>query len=100
MKYRKPLFLNPYIERSATSAMKLFPATGLEYVAASAKEIVDKVLKNNGVVVINLHPRLLKNKMDFFEELIRWIKAKNDIWQCTMGTLTDYLDERWKRLDT
>ena len=43
MKYRKPLFLNPYIERSATSAMKLFPPTGLEYVAASAKEVVEKV---------------------------------------------------------
>ena len=43
MKYRKPLFLNPYVERSATSAMKLFPPTGLEYVAASAKEVVDEV---------------------------------------------------------
>lgn len=43
MKYYKPLFLNPYIERSATSAMKLFPPTGLEYVAASAKEVVEDV---------------------------------------------------------
>ncbi len=43
MKYRHSLFLNPYIERSATSAMKLFPPTGLEYVATSAKDAVDKV---------------------------------------------------------
>jgi radical SAM superfamily enzyme YgiQ (UPF0313 family) len=43
VKYQHPLFLNPYIESSATSAMKLFPPTGLEYVATSAKRVVDKV---------------------------------------------------------
>jgi len=43
MKYNHALFLNPYIERSATSAMMLFPPTGLEYVATSAKDCVDKV---------------------------------------------------------
>jgi len=43
MKYKHALFLNPYIERSATSTMMLFPPTGLEYVATSAKGCVDKV---------------------------------------------------------
>ncbi len=43
MIYNKPLFLNPYIERSSTSAMKLFPPTGLEYVATSAKAVIDNV---------------------------------------------------------
>lgn len=43
MKYKHALFLNPYIESSATSAMMLFPPTGLEYVATSAKDCVDKV---------------------------------------------------------
>ncbi|UCC95693.1 MAG: B12-binding domain-containing radical SAM protein [Candidatus Omnitrophota bacterium] len=42
MKYKHALFLNPYIERSATSAMMLFPPTGLEYVAKSAKGCVGK----------------------------------------------------------
>lgn len=41
--YNHALFLNPYIESNATSAMKLFPPTGLEYVATSAKEFVDKI---------------------------------------------------------
>ena len=43
MKYKHALFLNPYIESSATSTMKLFPPTGLEYVATSAKGLVDKI---------------------------------------------------------
>ncbi|MBN2121073.1 MAG: B12-binding domain-containing radical SAM protein [Candidatus Omnitrophica bacterium] len=43
MRYKHALFLNPYIEHSATSAMMLFPPTGLEYVATGAKDCVDKV---------------------------------------------------------
>lgn len=43
MKFKHALFLNPYIESSATSVMKIFPPTGLEYVATSAKGCVDKL---------------------------------------------------------
>lgn len=43
MKYNHALFMNPYIERSATSAMMLFPPTGLEYVATNAQDYVDKI---------------------------------------------------------
>ena len=43
MKYKHALFLNPYIENTATSVMGLFPPTGLEYVASSAKGLVDKL---------------------------------------------------------
>jgi len=43
MKYKHALFLNPYIARSATSAMKIFPPTGLEYVTSSAKGFVEKI---------------------------------------------------------
>jgi radical SAM superfamily enzyme YgiQ (UPF0313 family) len=43
MRYNHALFLNPYIESSSTSAMMIFPPTGLEYVATSAKEYVGKV---------------------------------------------------------
>ncbi|MDP3787152.1 MAG: radical SAM protein [Candidatus Omnitrophota bacterium] len=43
MKYNHALFLNPYIESNNTSVMKLFPPTGLEYVAASAEGLVDKL---------------------------------------------------------
>jgi len=43
MKYKHALFLNPYIESGATTAMSLFPPTGLEYVATSAKDHVGKL---------------------------------------------------------
>ncbi|MCX5666071.1 MAG: radical SAM protein [Candidatus Omnitrophica bacterium] len=43
MKYRHALFLNPYIENTATSIMGLFPPTGLEYVATSAEGLADKI---------------------------------------------------------
>jgi magnesium-protoporphyrin IX monomethyl ester (oxidative) cyclase len=43
MKYKHALFLNPYIESTATSIMGLFPPTGLEYVATGAKDLVDKI---------------------------------------------------------
>ena len=43
MRYNHALFLNPYIEHSSTGAMMLFPPTGLEYVATSAKDYVGKI---------------------------------------------------------
>jgi len=43
MKYKHALFLNPYIENTATSVMGLFPPTGLEYVASSAEGFADKI---------------------------------------------------------
>jgi len=43
MKYNHALFLNPYIESKETSAMKLFPPIGLEYVATNAIGLVGKI---------------------------------------------------------
>ncbi|MBN1506951.1 MAG: B12-binding domain-containing radical SAM protein [Sedimentisphaerales bacterium] len=41
-KYRHVLALNPYFAHT-TATMGLFPPTGLEYIAASMKDLVDKV---------------------------------------------------------
>jgi len=45
MKYNHALFLNPYVvhKTKTTSITGLFPATGLEYVATSAKDLVEKL---------------------------------------------------------
>ena len=43
MKYNHALFLYPYREKAVTDTMMLFPPTGLEYVATSAKECAGKV---------------------------------------------------------
>ena len=43
MKYKHALFINPYVETHSRSIMGLFPPTGLEYVATSAKDLVDRL---------------------------------------------------------
>lgn len=45
MRYKHALFLNPYIAHKdkTRSVLELFPPTGLEYVAASAKGLADKI---------------------------------------------------------
>ncbi|MFC1704355.1 B12-binding domain-containing radical SAM protein [Candidatus Omnitrophota bacterium] len=43
MNYKHALFLFPYMESKANSTMKLFPPLGLEYVATSAKDLVEKI---------------------------------------------------------
>lgn len=43
MKYKHALFLSPYTENTSSTAMSLFPPTGLEYVATSAKDLVGKI---------------------------------------------------------
>ena len=70
MKYKHALFLNPYIESTATSIMGLFPPTGLEYVATSAKGLVDKITLLD-----------LRYKKEFCDpdKLIDFIKKEIDI---------------------
>lgn len=43
MKYKHALFLNPYSGNTSSAAMSMFPPTGLEYVATSAKDLVGKL---------------------------------------------------------
>ncbi|MDP8266394.1 MAG: radical SAM protein [Candidatus Aceula meridiana] len=42
-KYSHGLFLNPYTESSSTSAMRIFPPVGLEYIATSSKDYMEKI---------------------------------------------------------
>jgi len=67
-RYKHALFLNPYIENHATSVMKLFPPTGLEYVATSAKEYVEKI------TLLDLrYEKELTNPVNLFELIRREI---------------------------
>ncbi|MCK9614701.1 MAG: B12-binding domain-containing radical SAM protein [Candidatus Omnitrophica bacterium] len=76
MKYKHALFLNPYIENHATSVMKLFPPTGLEYVATSAKSCVDKI-----TLLDFRYEKELTNPVNLFE----FIKREIDIICVTIG---------------
>lgn len=76
MKYNHALFLNPYIESSATNTMMLFPATGLEYVATSAKDNVGKI------TLLDL--RYEKDLSDT-DKLLDFIRKEIDIICVTIG---------------
>ena len=76
IKYKHALFLNPYIESSANSTMMLFPPTGLEYVATSAKGLVDKITLMD-----------LRHEQDLSdtEKLITFISSSIDILCVSIG---------------
>ena len=84
MKYKHALFLNPYIENSV--GMCLFPPTGLEYIAASAKSHVgkatvvdlryDKVLCDTGKLV-----DFIRNDIDIVCVSISWNRHMEDIYK-------------------
>ncbi len=76
IKYKHALFLNPYIERNATNTMMLFPAVGLEYVATSAKGLVDKI------TLLDL--RYEKDLFDI-DKLLEFISSAIDIICVTIG---------------
>ncbi len=76
MKYKHALFLNPYVDGTATSIMGLFPPTGLEYVASSAKDLADKV------TLLDLrHDPVLSDT----DKLIDFIRAEIDIICVAIG---------------
>jgi len=76
IKYKHALFLNPYIERNATNTMMLFPSVGLEYVATSAKGLVDKITLLD-----------LRYEKDFSDtdKLLEFISSSIDIICVTIG---------------
>ncbi|MCX5681926.1 MAG: radical SAM protein [Candidatus Omnitrophica bacterium] len=76
MKYKHALFLNPYIEQNANNTMMLFPPTGLEYVATSAKGLVDKI------TLLDLR---LGGEMSDPEKLLNFISANIDIICVSVG---------------
>ena len=78
MKYNHALFLNPYITRQSSKAviMRLFPPTGLEYVAASAKNHVEKL------TLLDLRYEKELSKPD---KLIAFIRREIDIICVTIG---------------
>ena len=76
MKYKHALFLNPYIENTATSIMGLFPPTGLEYVATSAEGLADKIT----LLDLRYEPDLCD-----IDKLIDFIRKEIDIVCVSVG---------------
>ena len=87
MKYQHALFLNPYIEKSATNTMMLFPPTGLEYVATSAKAVVENVTlldlryERELSKIDKLNAFIRENKIDAICVGIGWDRQFEEICQ-------------------
>lgn len=84
MKYRHALFLNPYIENTATSVMGLFPPTGLEYVASSAKGFADRITLLDLRYEIEFHDTaklidFIRREIDIICVSVGWDRQYDDI---------------------
>ena len=87
MKYKHALFLNPYTttKSSVATMTGLFPPTGLEYVATSAKGLVDKLtlldLRHEKVLcdADKLSDFIRKEKIDIICATISWNRQVDEI---------------------
>jgi radical SAM superfamily enzyme YgiQ (UPF0313 family) len=76
VRYQHALFLNPYIEKNTNNTMMLFPPTGLEYVATSAKGLVDKI------TLLDLR---LGGELSDPEKLLEFISGQIDVICVSIG---------------
>jgi anaerobic magnesium-protoporphyrin IX monomethyl ester cyclase len=87
MKFKHPLFLNPYLHYSSTSAMKLFPPTGLEYVATNAGVVAEKVTlldlryEEELSQIENLNNFIRDENIDIICVGIGWDRQLDEIYQ-------------------
>ncbi len=87
MKYQHALFLNPYTEAQANGTMKLFPPTGLEYVATSAKPFVEKLtlldlrMEEKLSDPVNLFDFIKSSGVDIICVCIGWDRQYEEICQ-------------------
>lgn len=84
MKYKHALFLNPYIENTATSVMGLFPPVGLEYVATSAEGLTDKTTLLDLRYEASLHDpdklmEFIRNEIDIVCVSVGWDRQYKEI---------------------
>ncbi|MBI4619762.1 MAG: polysaccharide deacetylase family protein [Desulfobacterales bacterium] len=58
------------------------------------KKMIGGIIEVGGVAVINLHPCILKNRMDFYHRLLDYIKDQHQIWVIPVIGLIDFLERR------
>jgi magnesium-protoporphyrin IX monomethyl ester (oxidative) cyclase len=77
IKYKHALALNPYFGNSSAAIMGVFPPTGLEYIAASMKDLVGKVTLldlryENAYQDPKALSKFIRNEIDLLCISIRW----------------------------
>jgi peptidoglycan/xylan/chitin deacetylase (PgdA/CDA1 family) len=62
------------------------------------KEIAQRVINVGGVMVINNHPKLISEKLYYYEELLKWIVNLDNVWVATTGEIIDFMGKREKQI--
>lgn len=58
------------------------------------KNMIDGIIEVGGVAAINLHPCILKKRMDFYQKLLSYIKDQHKIWITPVIGLIEFLERR------
>lgn len=62
------------------------------------KELTNRISQVSGVTVINTHPRLIKSKFRFYEDLLDWLVKQSDILICPMSEVIKIMEQRKKEV--
>jgi len=62
------------------------------------KEITKRIIDIGGVIVINNHPRLVKQRLYYYTELLEWISKLNNVWVTTPIELINFMEQREKSI--
>lgn len=58
------------------------------------KELTKRTIDIGGVAVINTHPRLVKQKLNFYTDLLAWVKEQPDTWVTTTWEVVNLMEKR------
>lgn len=58
------------------------------------KELTQRIIDIGGVMVINNHPKLVNDKIYYYEELLKWIANLDNVWVTTTGKVIDFMEKR------
>lgn len=62
------------------------------------KELIARTIQVGGVAVINTHPRLVKLRLRFYEDLISWLVEEKGVLIATMSEVIDIMEKREKEI--
>jgi len=60
----------------------------------SSFNFIEEVRKVGGVVLINTHPGIIRKKLNYYLGLLEYLSEQQNIWVCTPGELSNYINLR------
>ena len=62
------------------------------------KELTKRIANVGGVTVINTHPRILKEKFRFYQDLLEWLSYRKDFLVSPTGKVVDFMEKRYAKI--